>query len=180
MGAAGAVPVEEYDRQVATWVSRGYDAAAYAHLRDLLPKRTAKGRIPFVVVQPGASFPGRVTVERYEEFKPIEGVTPPDAPYLLVDVDTGPDSLNVRPNDALAALREARRTPLTIDEGIAVFTQFPDVLKERNAYSLAGSRCGDKRVTAVWLSFGEPRLGWCWAGNPHTWLGTASARRRAG
>ncbi|MGQ0669203.1 MAG: DUF5701 family protein [Actinomycetota bacterium] len=19
-----------------------------------------------------------------------------------------------------------------------------------------------------------PRLGWCWAGNPHTWLGSAS------
>ena len=169
---------DELDRQVAVWVAAGYDGASYAHLRALLPKRTSKGRIPFVVVQPGASFPGNVTIDGYETFRPVDPV--PEGPYLLVDVDTGPDSLNVTPTDALAALRDARRTPLTIDEGIALFTQFPDVLTERNAYSLAGSRCGDKRVPAVWLSFGKPRLGWCWAGNPHTWLGTASARKRAG
>lgn len=171
---------DELDRQVATLVARGYDAASYEHLRPLLPKRTSAGRIPFVVVQPGAEFPGEVTVDGYDTFRPVEGVEPPEAPYLAVDVDTGHDSLNVTPTDALAAIRAARRTPLTIDEGIALFTQFPGILKERNAYSLAGSRCGDKRVTAVWLSRGKPRLGWCWAGNPHTWLGTASARKRLG
>lgn len=171
---------DELDRQVATLVALGYDAASYAHLRDLLPARTSKGRIPFVVVQPGAEFPGSVTVDGFETFRPIDGVRPPERPYLVVDVDTGPDSLNVTPNDALAAIVAARRSPLTIDEGIALFTQFPDILTERNAYSLAGSRCGDKRVTAVWLSFRKPRLGWCWAGNPHTWLGTASCKKRVG
>ena len=43
---------------------------------------------------------------------------------------------------------------------------------------LAGSRCGDRRVPALWISEGAPKLGWCWAGNPHTWLGTASAGSR--
>lgn len=46
--------------------------------------------------------------------------------------------------------------------------------------SLPGSRCGDRRVTAFWISEGRPKLGWCWAGNPHAWLGSASCGRRAG
>ena len=28
----------------------------------------------------------------------------------------------------------------------------------------------------MWISERAPKLGWCWDGNPHTWLGTASAR----
>ena len=39
---------------------------------------------------------------------------------------------------------------------------------------MAGSRRGDQRVPAFWVSEGRPKLGWCWDRNPHTWLGTAS------
>ena len=35
-----------------------------------------------------------------------------------------------------------------------------------------------KRVPSFWVSKGAPRLGWCWAGNPHTWLGAGSAATR--
>jgi hypothetical protein len=35
-------------------------------------------------------------------------------------------------------------------------------------------------VTAIWISKGAPKLGWCWAGNPHTWLGSASCAKRIG
>jgi NhaA family Na+:H+ antiporter len=45
--------------------------------------------------------------------------------------------------------------------------------------SLLGSRAGDRRVPALWLRRGHPKLGWCWAGNPHTWLGSASCGGRA-
>ncbi|MEI2690845.1 MAG: DUF5701 family protein [Anaerolineae bacterium] len=45
---------------------------------------------------------------------------------------------------------------------------------------LLASRCGDKRVPAFWLSQNRPKLGWCWAGNPHTWLGSASCAERVG
>jgi hypothetical protein len=56
---------------------------------------------------------------------------------------------------------------------------------------LLGSRCGDRRVPALWISGGSARdggtarrgaakLGWCWAGNHHTWLGHASAAQRVG
>ena len=34
------------------------------------------------------------------------------------------------------------------------------------------------RVPALWISERAPKLGWCWDGNPHTWLGLASAGRR--
>ena len=40
---------------------------------------------------------------------------------------------------------------------------------------LSGSRRGDRRVPAMWISARAPKLGWCWDGNPHDWLGVASA-----
>ncbi len=113
-------------------------------------------------------------------FRPIEGVDEPDAPFWLVhDVDTGAAFLNVTPDDALVSITRGRRSPLTVAEGIAVVTQRPGILRERNCFSLLGSRCGDRRVTAVWVSRRRPKLGWCWAGNPHTWLGSASCGGRS-
>jgi hypothetical protein len=67
-----------------------------------------------------------------------------------------------------------------LEEGIALITHYPDVLMKNNGFSLLGSRCGDRRVTALWISGGKPKLGWCWTGNPHTWLGSASCRYRTG
>jgi Family of unknown function (DUF5701) len=47
----------------------------------------------------------------------------------------------------------------------------------------------DARTPAVWISNGTgrdgaanrdaPKVGWCWAGNRHRWLGFASAADRA-
>jgi hypothetical protein len=115
------------------------------------------------------------------QFSPIEGVEMPEGPaYLAVGIDTGGETLNVTPDDALPLITAAGRSPLTIEEGIAVLTHHPGVLRARNAFSLLGSRSGDKRVPALWTSRGSPRLGWCWAGNPHTWLGSASCALRLG
>ena len=72
----------------------------------------------------------------------------------------------------------AGRSPLTIDEGVALVTHHPEVFKARNAFQALGSRAQNKRVPSFWVSKGAPRLGWCWAGNPHTWLGAASAAAR--
>jgi hypothetical protein len=113
-------------------------------------------------------------------FAPIDGVEVPDRHYVLEDVDTGRDMLNVTPDDALPRIEAEGRSPLTLDEGLALVAQFPELLRTHNAFSLLGSRCGDRRVTAIWVSKGAPRLGWCWAGNPHTWLGSASCARRIG
>ncbi len=90
----------------------------------------------------------------------------------------------MRPEDATRVIRSRGRTPLTIDEGIALVTQVPQVLEKNKCFMLAGSRRsaipGDRRVPALWISERAPKLGWCWDGNPHTWLGTASAGARLG
>jgi hypothetical protein len=113
------------------------------------------------------------------DYVPISGLDVPDATaYVLRDVDLGAEFFDVTPDDALQAILERGRSPLTILEGVAVLARFPNILAEQNAFSLLGSRRGDRRVPALWLSGGRARLGWCWAGAPHSWLGSASCAER--
>ena len=132
----------------------------------------------------GSSRPGLVDRNHGEGdlagYHPIEGCEPPGAAYLLLDVERGEEFCDVRPEDATRTIRERGRTPLTIDEGIALVTQVPQVLEKNKCFMLAGSRRHDRRVPALWISERAPKLGWCWDGNPHTWLGTASAAARIG
>ena len=125
--------------------------------------------------------PGFTSMEPDElaAFRPVADVEVPDMDaYLLLDVDPGPDTLNLPPQVALPRIWAAGRSPLTVEEGVALVAQQPEILSEGNCFSLAGSRCGDKRVPAIWLSAKRSRLGWCWQGAPHTWLGTASCGGR--
>jgi hypothetical protein len=120
-----------------------------------------------------------------EAFDVIDEVRIPSGEfYLLIDVDTGRDLLNVSPEDALAAMRKRGRTPLTLEEGVALTAQYPELLTDKARYNciqMPGSRKrGDQRVPSIWFSRGEPRLGWCWDRNIHTWLGSASAAFRLG
>ena len=116
------------------------------------------------------------------DYHPIEGCEPPAPAYLLVDVERGEEFCNVRPEDSSKVVRSRGRSQLTIDEGIALVTQVPQVLEQNKCFMLAGSRrtaiSGDRRVPAMWISERAPKLGWCWDGNPHTWLGMASAGAR--
>jgi hypothetical protein len=84
----------------------------------------------------------------------------------------------VRPGDAVEVIERRGRTPLSIAEGIVLHLVRPDLLEKNRCYMLAGSRRGDRRVPALWISGHAPKLGWCWEGNPHSWLGTASAAER--
>ncbi|MFC4606042.1 DUF5701 family protein [Rhodococcus kronopolitis] len=113
------------------------------------------------------------------QFRPVESVEIPDGiAYALMNIDTGSEFLNVTPAAALESLTAMERTPLTVEEGIALLTVRPDMLRKNKCFSLLASRCGDKRVPALWISERRPKLGWCWNGNPHTWLGSASASAR--
>jgi len=113
-------------------------------------------------------------------FTPIPSLDAPTAPaWIVLGVDRGSEFRNVRPNDALETISARGLTPITVAEGIALVTQHPQLLVKNHCFSLAGSRCGDKRVPAIWISDRAPKLGWCWAGNPHTWLGTAFCVDRA-
>jgi hypothetical protein len=162
-----------------------------------LKKEAKEGRIPFVIVIKSelvavekamrlVEFEGErgftnMDADDIKRFKPIDGVRIPNGiAYLAMDIDTGKGTLNVTPDDAIKAIREEHRSPLTVDEGVALVTHHPEILRINNCFSMVGSRRGDRRVTALWISGGKPRLGWCWSGNPHSWLGSASCRSRVG
>lgn len=122
---------------------------------------------------------GHLTPEELDSFQPIDPVQiPPGEAYVVEGIDIGADYRNVTPEQALKQILEAGRSPLTLDEGIAVMLQQPGVIAKGWGFSMAGSRAGDQRVPAFWISDGKPKLGWCWDRNPHTWLGTASCDRR--
>jgi hypothetical protein len=146
----------------------------------VIPRRLAPAELSMPLTRHGRK-PGFVSGDTADigRFQPIDGVDVPDADvYLLVDVERGDDYRNATPDAALAAITARGRTPLTYDEGIAVVTQSPQSLEKNHCFSLVASRCGDRRVPALWISGGAPKLGWCWAGNPHTWLGSASCAAR--
>lgn len=120
-----------------------------------------------------------------DAFQEIDGIQIPQGElYLLLDVDTGRDLLNISPEVALGVIRRRGRTPLIMEEGVALTMQYPELLADKKNYNciqMAGSRkAGDQRVPSIWFSKGRPRLGWCWDRNVHTWLGSASAALRVG
>lgn len=113
------------------------------------------------------------------DFLPTADVDVPDGPYLLVDVDTGAETRGVAPRDALPRILAAGRSPLTLEEGVLVAALVPGILDERGRFQMLGSRRGDKRIASLWITrAGAPRLGWCFEGVPHSWLGAASCRGR--
>jgi hypothetical protein len=130
-----------------------------------------------------------------DDFTPIASIDMPDAPlYVLYDLDRGDAMANWSPDEALPALADAGRTPLTLTEGVHWLLQRPDVLERGRCFMTIGSRlCKpsgalDARTPALWISNGTgrdgsanadaPKVGWCWAGNRHTWLGFGSAGGR--
>lgn len=185
-------------------VTRGRFRTHCEQLRENLARQVPRrlpdleaGFVPFILVprsprlevtralrnvrHPGGAAIVSLVPAQASEFIPLPSLQLPDAPvYLLIDVFRGDDFRNVPPQDALRSLRQARRSPLTLEEGVALLTHYPDLLIKNHCFSLSGSRRGDQRVPALWLSARRPKLGWCWDRNPHSWLGSASCRRRCG
>jgi len=157
-----------------------------------------KGTLPFVLVIKSDWIPSDKMMKKVEragkkgvvamqpcrpdQFSAIESISIPEGQaYIIAGIDRGRKSLNVRPEDAMKTIKKARRSPLTIDEGIALVTHVPDFLMKNNCYSLLASRRKDQRVPAIWINGARaPKLGWCWDRNPHTWLGSASCKDRLG
>ncbi|MEU6742119.1 DUF5701 family protein [Streptosporangium sandarakinum] len=142
-------------------------------IEQMMPRTTLRGK-----AEPGFvdhSFePGSL-----ERFVASTETGLPDRPvYLLMDIERGEEFCGAVPRDAMDTITARGRTLLTIEEGIAVITQFPEILVKNKCFSLGGSRSGDRRVPALWISRNAPKLGWCWERNPHTWLGMASAGSR--
>lgn len=130
-----------------------------------------------------------------DDFSPIdEAVLPPGPLYVLDGLDRGDRMANWSPDEALPEILSSGRTPLTLSEGIQWLLQAPEVLERGHCFMTIGSRLSktngslDARTPAVWISNGTgrdgrenrhaPKVGWCWTGNRHTWLGFASAAHR--
>ncbi|WP_369780457.1 DUF5701 family protein [Streptomyces sp. R33] len=130
-----------------------------------------------------------------DRFAPADGIEPPGEPlYLLTGLDRGDHMANRSPEEALPALTEQDRTPLLLTEGIHWVLQQPAALERNHCFMTIGSRLRkangalDARTPAIWISNGTgrdgrerrnaPKVGWCWWGNRHTWLGFASATAR--
>lgn len=176
--AAGLAPSAAEDRDVDTAASGRVPFVVVVTRRVVAPEDT----VPLLRLAGGRK-PG-VVDRNHEEgglatYHPLPELAVPDADaYLLVDVERGEEFCGVRPEDALPVIRGRGRTPLTVDEGIALVTHAPAVLQRNRCFMLSGSRRADRRVPALWISERAPKLGWCWDGNPHTWLGVASAGSR--
>ena len=171
-------------------------------LKDCAGGEPSGGRVPFVLMASGgdADMPAAEQLVRQlrlaggsaagvldpnhgpeglRPFRPIDEVGPaPASVYALVDVDRGEEFRGVPPEQALPVIKGRGRTPLTILEGIVLVLAYPDVLEKNACFMLSGSRRGDRRVPALWISDKAPKLGWCWDGNPHSWLGVATAAAR--
>ncbi|MXM66804.1 hypothetical protein GR925_26090 [Streptomyces sp. HUCO-GS316] len=128
-------------------------------------------------------------------FTPLDTIALPVGPlYLLTGLDRGDHMANWSPDEALPALTAQARTPLLLTEGVHWVVQQPAVLERNHCFMTIGSRLRkangalDARTPAIWISNGSgrdgrkrrnaPKVGWCWAGNRHTWLGFASAEGR--
>ncbi len=149
-------------------------------------------RMPFVLVLPGVSPSFAVTTLRLgtragflsadtsdiDRFGAIEGIKVPADLYAAIDVRRGDEHRGRTPDEAMAAFADEGRSPLTVSEGLALLTARPDALEKNHCFQTPGSRCGDRRVPGLWISARAPKLGFCWAGNRHSWLGIASCSGR--
>ncbi|MET9427339.1 DUF5701 family protein [Streptomyces sp. NPDC003036] len=144
-----------------------------------------------------AGKPGFVVADMHDvdDFAPVGPMELPDTPlYVVTGLDRGDDMANWTPEEALPALTAKDRTPLVLTEGIHWVLQQPEALERNHCFMTIGSRLRkangtfDARTPAIWISNGTgrdgrerrdaPKVGWCWWGNRHTWLGFGSATGR--
>ncbi|MEJ2232727.1 MAG: DUF5701 family protein, partial [Syntrophobacterales bacterium] len=112
-----------------------------------------ESRISILVVVPHTIVPLSYQLERIRErindrplahiiqpewFENAKGVSTPDKPYLLLDVESGSAMKNTTPKKCVQTFRDAGRFALTVDEGIALISHFPEIL-ESHWVDLPGS-----------------------------------------
>ena len=121
-----------------------------------------------------------MSADEIKNFKPIEGVKIPNGKaYLAVDIETGKTSLGKTPDEAIKKIKSEDRSPLTLEEGVALVTHHPEILKD-NYIWMPGSRRGGDGVARLWLVEGKPGLDWGWANGSGAKWGSASCGSRVG
>jgi len=100
-------------------------------------------RIPFLLVVPHNIVPLSYQLERIRErinrkhleyiikpewFENAAGILTPEEPYLIMDVETGRAMTNIAPAKCVEKFNHEGRSALTIAEGLALITHYPEVL----------------------------------------------------
>jgi hypothetical protein len=136
----------------------GFIKEYFMPLRQLIEKaridiKSKENRIPILVVIPHTVVSLSYQLERIRDsiedtrleqiiqpewFEDAEGVSTPDRPYLLLDVETGYAMKNTTPKKCVQIFNDEGRLALTVDEGIALITHFSEVL-ESHWIDLPGS-----------------------------------------
>jgi hypothetical protein len=188
LGVPGAA--EESVKLLDGWPDRANfdDALLVVHpsvapASTLVPLLQIDGKTGFVVTD-------MADVDLFESIVPL----PDSSHYVVTGVDRGEEMANWTADEALPAIAASDRTPLTLNEGLFWLLQQPAALERNRCFMTIASRLQkpsgrlDARTPAIWFSNGTgrdgpknrdaPKVGWCWAGNRHTWLGFASAAAR--
>jgi hypothetical protein len=112
-----------------------------------------ENHIPILIVVPNTIVPLSYQLERIREsirdiqlghiikpewFENAKGVSTPDKPYLLLDVEAGYVMKNTTPKKCVKIFKDEGRFALNVDEGIALISHFPEVL-ESHWVDLPGS-----------------------------------------
>ena len=160
-------------------------------------KEMKEGHIPFVIVikndvlgaekaMPLVELEDKkgyttMSADEIKNFKPIEGVKIPNGrAYLAVDIETGKTSLGKTPDEAIKKIKSEDRSPLTLEEGVALVTHHPEILKDNYVWMPGSRPRGGGGVANGWLYEGRPGLGWSWAGYSDAEWGSASCGSRVG
>ena len=162
-------------------------------LEELVGREFPAGHIPFIVVPrekllalekeiPLMEVYGKkgFTTLNLSELKTADGVEIPESlAYLALDVENGKAMLGRIPDEAVKQFKKEGRSPLTAEEGVAIILQHPEILKD-HYMDLPGSRHDDGKVASLWLSGGEPKLRWSWAGYSGAWGSASCGEDRIG
>ena len=115
--------------------------------------KVQENHIPILIVVPDTIVPLSYQLARQREsindiqlghiikpewFENAKGVSTPDRPYLILDVETGYAMKNTTPKKCVKTFNDEGRFALTVDEGIALIAHFPEVL-ESHWVDLPGS-----------------------------------------
>lgn len=143
---------DEFDRQFTRLRELGYPVTEYvtalrARATDPGPSHVdPDDHIPFVLVVPGTDYEQTAPLMSLNErngFHAMDDgdvdvyrsiVQIPEQAYLLTDIDTGAEFRTVTPETALKTILARGRTPLTIDEGIALVVVRPDMLRKNKCF----------------------------------------------
>ena len=122
-------------------------------VKNIKDTKIQKSHIPILIVVPNTIVPLSYQLERIREsindmqlehlikpewFENAPGVSTPDKPYLLLDVEAGYSMKDTTPKKCVNTFNVEGRSALTVDEGIALICHFPEVL-ESHWVDLPGS-----------------------------------------